>query len=87
NLKKQSMCYTVAEKSQDVTTLKIIGSIKEAMHPLIDGVQAIIEKMASPEVAIISLTVTEKGYCINAATGHLDLNNPLIIEDLANPSS
>ncbi|MBD2810605.1 fructuronate reductase [Xenorhabdus sp. Vera] len=87
NLKKQSMCYTVAEKSQDVTTLKIIGSIKEAMHPLIDGAQAIIEKMASSDVAIISLTVTEKGYCINAATGHLDLNNPLIIHDLATPSS
>ncbi|PHM45067.1 D-mannonate oxidoreductase [Xenorhabdus mauleonii] len=87
NLKKQSMRYTVAEKSQDVTTLKIIGSIKEAMHPLIDGAQAIIEKMASPDVAIFSLTVTEKGYCIDAATGHLDRNNPLIIADLACPSS
>ncbi|CDL84332.1 fructuronate reductase [Xenorhabdus szentirmaii] len=86
-LKKQSMRYVVAEKGQDITTLKVIGSIKEAMHPLIDGAQAIVEKMASPDVAIFSLTVTEKGYCINAATGQLDLNNPLIIEDLADPSS
>ncbi|REF26903.1 fructuronate reductase [Xenorhabdus cabanillasii] len=86
NLKKQSMSYTVAEKSRDITTLKIIGSIKEAMHPLIDGTQAIIEKMANPDVAIISLTITEKGYCTDATTGRLDPNNELIIKDIANPA-
>ncbi|MDC9597510.1 fructuronate reductase [Xenorhabdus anantnagensis] len=86
NLKKQSMRYTVAEKGQEGITLKIIGSMKEGMHPLIDGVQAIIEKMAHPDVAIISLTITEKGYCTDAATGRLDPNNVLIIKDLANPA-
>ncbi|WP_175486127.1 fructuronate reductase [Xenorhabdus japonica] len=86
NLKKQSMRYTVAEKGQEGITLKIIGSMKEGMHPLIDGIQAIIEKMAHPDVAIISLTITEKGYCTDAATGHLDPNNELIIKDIANPA-
>ncbi|WP_340617904.1 fructuronate reductase [Xenorhabdus entomophaga] len=86
NLKKQSMRYTVAEKGQEGVTLKIIGSMKEGMHPLIDGVQAIIEKMANPDVAIISLTITEKGYCTDAATGRLDPNNELIIKDIANPA-
>ncbi|OTA20498.1 D-mannonate oxidoreductase [Xenorhabdus beddingii] len=85
NLKKQSMRYTVAEKGQEGVRLKIIGSMKEGMHPLIDGVQAIIEKMAAPDVAIISLTITEKGYCIDATTGRLDPNNTLIIKDIANP--
>ncbi|MDR0219543.1 MAG: fructuronate reductase [Enterobacteriaceae bacterium] len=84
NLKKQSMRYTVAEKGPERTKLKIIGSIKEGMHTLIDGSQAIIEKMAHPDVAIISLTITEKGYCTNAAIGRLDLNNELIIKDIAN---
>lgn len=59
-LKAQSMLYTVAEKGADKTELKIIGSMKEAMHPLIDGIDAVIEKMASPDVSIVSLTVTEK---------------------------
>lgn len=87
SLKKQSMLYTVAEKGQDSTELKIIGSMKEAMHPLIDGVNAIVEKMASPSVSIISLTVTEKGYCTDPATGRLDPTNSLILQDLADPST
>ncbi|MBC8944184.1 D-mannonate oxidoreductase [Xenorhabdus indica] len=86
NLKKQSMRYTVSEKGQGKTTLKIIGSMKEGMHPLIDGTQAIIEKMANPDVAIISLTITEKGYCTDATTGRLDPNNEWIIKDIANPA-
>ncbi|MEX6159087.1 fructuronate reductase [Providencia manganoxydans] len=85
-LKQQSMLYTVAEKAETHTELKIIGSMKEAMHSLIDGVDAIIEKMASPSVSIVSLTITEKGYCVDPATGKLDKNNPLIQQDLATPN-
>jgi fructuronate reductase len=36
-------------------------------------------------VAIVSLTITEKGYCIDPATGKLDLNNARIIHDLETP--
>lgn len=86
-LKAQSMLYTVAEKGEKQTTLKIIGSMKEAMHPLIDGVDAIIEKMASESVSIVSLTVTEKGYCADPATGLLDKNNTLIMQDIATPDT
>ena len=86
-LKAQSMLYTVAEKGADKTELKIIGSMKEAMHPLIDGIDAIIEKMACPEVSIVSLTVTEKGYCTDPATGQLALDNNLIKQDLATPET
>ncbi|MCU6231554.1 fructuronate reductase, partial [Enterobacter cloacae] len=46
----------------------------------------IIEKFCEPQVAIVSLTITEKGYCIDPATGKLDLNNPRIVHDLENPS-
>ncbi len=37
NLKKQQLLYTVAEKGAESTELKIIGSMKEALHPEIDG--------------------------------------------------
>ncbi|HCM62181.1 MAG TPA: fructuronate reductase [Morganella sp. (in: Bacteria)] len=86
-LQSQSMLYTVAEKGAEKTELKIIGSMKEAMHPLIDGIDAIIEKMASPDVSIVSLTVTEKGYCTDPATGKLDPDNALIKQDLATPDT
>lgn len=87
NLKNQHLLYTVAEKGADSTALKIIGSMKEALHPEIDGCEGILRAMTRPHTAIVSLTVTEKGYCTDAASGQLDLNNPLIQHDLAHPAT
>ncbi|WP_410677505.1 fructuronate reductase [Citrobacter braakii] len=85
NLKAQDLLYTVAERGEKSTELKIIGSMKEALHPEFDGCGCILNALARPETAIVSLTVTEKGYCVNAASGELDLNNPLIKNDLEHP--
>ncbi|HGN1706646.1 TPA: mannitol dehydrogenase family protein [Providencia rettgeri] len=77
--------YTLLEKSEEKSTVRTIKVIKEAMHPRIDGIDAVIEKMASPEIVIISLTVTEKGYCLSPATGRLNLSHPAIQHDIAHP--
>ncbi|MDH3001643.1 fructuronate reductase [Chelonobacter oris] len=84
-LKKQDLQYCVLEKGNGKNTAKIINSVCEALHAQLDGVEAVLEKMAEPQIAIVSLTVTEKGYCTDLATGKLDLNNPLIQQDLAHP--
>lgn len=86
NLKAQDLLYTVAERGEKNTELKIIGSMKEALHPEFDGCEGILRALVRPETAIVSLTVTEKGYCVNAASGELDLNNPLIKNDLEYPA-
>ena len=41
--------------------------------------------MASPGTRIVSLTITEGGYYIDAATGELDDKNQDIQHDLAHP--
>ena len=41
--------------------------------------------MCEPQVAIVSLTITEKGYCHSPASGELQLDHPLIAADLAKP--
>ncbi|VTR59087.1 Mannitol 2-dehydrogenase [Serratia fonticola] len=46
---------------------------------------AVFQALAQPEVAIVSMTITEKGYCHSPATGQLQLDHPLIVRDLANP--
>ena len=46
---------------------------------------ALIAAMSRPEIRIVSLTVTEGGYFINAATGAFDPTAPEIIEDAADP--
>ena len=43
--------------------------------------------MAAESCRIVSLTVTEKGYCHDPVTGHLDPGHPDIRHDLANPDA
>jgi len=43
---------------------------------------AVLSIMADPAVKIVTLTVTEKGYCHNPATGALNLDHPDILHDL-----
>lgn len=45
--------------------------------------QAVIDAMADPAVTIVSLTVTEKGYCLDPATRRLRLDHPDIVHDCA----
>ena len=46
---------------------------------------ALIAAMSRPEIRIVSLTVTEGGYFIDAATGTFDPTAPEIAADAANP--
>jgi fructuronate reductase len=43
--------------------------------------------MSDPRCHIVSLTVTEKGYCHDPATGALNLQHPDIVHDLAHPDA
>lgn len=86
DLRKQNHLYTVTEKGAVETAIKVVGSVKESLHPTLDGVNAVVEKMAEPQVAIVSMTITEKGYCTDHSTGKFDEKNALIIADLTNPT-
>ncbi|ELM3722734.1 fructuronate reductase [Edwardsiella piscicida] len=84
-LRQQDHLYSVLEKGASHNQAIVIGAVHESLHATLDGIEAVVEKMAEPQVAIVSLTVTEKGYCIEPGSGRLDLNNPLIKADLAHP--
>ena len=86
DIRQQDHLYTVLEKGATTKQAFIIGSVKESLLASTDGIDAILEKMADSVVEIVSLTVTEKGYCMRPGGGDLDLDNPLIKADLANPS-
>ena len=43
--------------------------------------------MADPATRIVSLTITEKGYCHTPQTGELDERHPDIVHDLKNPDA
>ena len=81
-LDAQDGLYTLVVKAPDGTLdARVIGSIKEYLFAP-DDPAAVIEKMASPEVRIVSLTVTEGGYNFNSVTGEFIADNPDVRHDL-----
>ena len=81
-LRQQDHLFTVLEKGAEGNQAIIMGAVNESLHGRVEGIDAVVEKLAEPQVAIVSLTITEKGYCIEPGSGKLDLNNPQIQQDL-----
>jgi mannitol 2-dehydrogenase len=78
----QDGLYTLVVKAPDGTwEPRVIGSIKEYLFAP-DDPEAVIEKMAAPDVRIVSLTVTEGGYNFHAVTGEFVADNPDVRHDL-----
>ncbi|MHA7944759.1 mannitol dehydrogenase family protein [Formosa sp. 3Alg 14/1] len=86
-LKEQDGLYTLVIKELDGTlTRRVIGSIVECLYAPENPMQ-VIEKMASADIKIITLTITEGGYNYNEATEAFDFDNPQIQYDLEHPSA
>lgn len=84
-LKAQDGLYTLTVKEFDGSLSKrVIGSITEILFAP-ENPTKVIEKMASSEVKIVTLTITEGGYNYNEATKSFDKENPAILYDIANP--
>ncbi|MGO4821713.1 MULTISPECIES: mannitol dehydrogenase family protein [unclassified Flavobacterium] len=86
-LKDQDGLYTLYTKEANgAHKAKIIGSIVEYFYGP-ENPLAVIERMASPDIKIISLTIAEDGYHLNEITGAFDINHPAVTEDIKNPFS
>jgi len=82
----QDGLYTSIEKSPAGVARRIVGSVREVLF-LGDQRDAVHRRLASRETRIVTLTVTEKGYCHEPATGKLDLAHPDIVHDLRAPDT
>ena len=63
----------------------IIGAIK-TLSTLAHDREDIVAALVNKQTKIVTLTVTEKGYCLNAQ-GHLDTDHPDIKADLVTPET
>lgn len=84
-LNEQDGLYTILERNAERDTLRVCGSIKELLHAP-SNPQAVLARLMDPAIKILSLTITEKGYCYNEE-GNLDQTNPAIQNDLKNPDA
>jgi fructuronate reductase len=85
-LAPQDNLYTVAVASGEGETLRVVGAIRRSIVHR-EAPDALIRAMTDPRVRIVSLTVTEKGYLHDPATGALREDAKEIQADLANPGA
>lgn len=80
-LMPQGCAYTALELAPGGPVARRVTSVARVLVAPEDP-SAVLEAMAAPGVRIVSLTVTEKGYCHEPATGRLKLDHPDIVHDL-----
>ena len=81
-LAAQDGLYTLVLRHGDGTwDARVIGSIVEYLFAPGDP-EAVIEKMAAPTTRIVSLTVTEGGYNLDAVTGEFNSSDASVLADL-----
>lgn len=83
-LEGQDWLTTVVEQSAETSSARVTGPMID-MLPVGDAA-AIVARLADPEIRIVSLTVTEGGYFVDA-TGTFDPSHPAIVADGANPEA
>ncbi|HEV3239058.1 MAG TPA: mannitol dehydrogenase family protein [Casimicrobiaceae bacterium] len=84
-LAPQDGLYTAVEKSPAGIRRRVIGSVREVLF-LGGQRDAVLARLTAPATRIVTLTITEKGYCHDPATGKLDFAHPDIVHDLADPT-
>ncbi|TPE51063.1 mannitol dehydrogenase family protein [Amaricoccus solimangrovi] len=83
-LAPQGWAYTAVELGPEGESAEVVTLLRGVLVAPEDP-RAVLDAMAAPEVAIVSLTVTEKGYCHNPASGRLNRDHPDIVHDIADP--
>ena len=83
-LQPQDGLYTLVEKDGDRKRARIIGSVLDVLVAPEDP-GAVVARIAAETTQIVTLTVTEKGYCHDPATGRLSQTHADIVHDLATP--
>ncbi|MFN0193979.1 MAG: mannitol dehydrogenase family protein [Aestuariivirga sp.] len=85
-LRPQDWLYSLSESDQSRDRLRVIGSLKRLLVAP-ENPSVLLHAMCNPSVKIVSLTVTEKGYCHDPATGALNEDHADVQHDLTNPDS
>lgn len=82
-LRRVQCSYPVLELSAGESKVLEVKSIREALD-LHEDFTEVIKFFCDPKIEMITLTVTEKGYCLKS-DGSLDLTHSQIKEDLSHP--
>ncbi|MBW4422413.1 MAG: mannitol dehydrogenase family protein [Myxacorys californica WJT36-NPBG1] len=87
-LQPQNYLYTLIERycsTENHESAEVIGSINQIVNGA-EEYDYVLELMASPSVHLVTLTVTQAGYCLDSRF-NLDTAHDAIAHDLNNPAA
>lgn len=82
----QDGLYTMLVRDGAAEQARIIGAVAQVIVAP-ESPQALLAALASPDTHIVTLTITEKGYKLDPATGALIEDDPQLAADLASLAS
>ena len=86
-LMPQDCLFALAEVGADSEKISVVGAIVDALGGAEDADKIkLLAKMSDISTRIVSITVTEKGYYLDLATGKLQLQAPAVAADLVTPA-
>ncbi|WP_370339152.1 mannitol dehydrogenase family protein [Parvularcula marina] len=85
-LAPQNHLYTVGTMDGERISYRLISNMMR-MITAPEAPEAALAALASPEVCAVTLTITEKGYALDPATGRLKTEDPDIAADLQTPEA
>ncbi|MGO1120576.1 mannitol dehydrogenase family protein [Rhodovibrionaceae bacterium A322] len=80
-LARQDNLYSLVSLSEQNQSCQLVSVVRQVLFAPEDP-EAVIAALADPRTEIITLTVTEKGYCHDPASGTLRRDDPGICNDL-----
>ncbi len=81
-LDPQDGLYTLGIVDDATMTPRVIGSVRRVLHAPSQAAE-VRAVLASPDTSLVTVTVTEKGYCADLPTRRLDGEHPDVVHDLA----
>ncbi len=82
-LAPQGFAYTALELGPEAETPRVVEILRDVLVAREDPA-AVLALLADPKFRIVTLTVTEKGYCHDPSSGTLSFEHPDILNDLRN---
>ena len=82
-LAPQDCLYSRTLRQDEHAETRIIGALRQVIDVKDKAsAEAAIAALGGPEISVMTITVTEKGYCLTPSTGALDFDNPALRADL-----
>jgi len=83
-LRPQDFLYALAARDNEGQDIEIIGTVRDIVFAG-DDPSICPALVADRTTRIVSMTITEKGYCHDPATGELDEHHPGVLLDIEAP--